>query len=89
MVHNDKEESTTFIDTENLIEKEISMPRDKRKMDNVIEAFLIIIFCALVAIIFLYRIIPDDIRYWVIVGFTIAYFILLVTKLVWDRLKSG
>ena len=65
------------------------MPPDKhKKIDNLIETSLVAIFLVLAAILFLYQVIPGYIRYWVIVGFTIAYFVLLLTKLAWDRVKS-
>jgi Ca2+/Na+ antiporter len=65
------------------------MPRDKKKVDNIFEISLFIVFLVLAALLFLYQVIPNDIRYWVIIGCTIVYFILLVIKIVWDRVKSG
>ena len=64
------------------------MPNKHKKIDNLIETSLVAIFLVLAAILFLYQVIPSHIRYWVIVGFTIAYFVLLLTKLAWDRVKS-
>ena len=64
------------------------MPNKHKKIDNLIETSLLAMFLVLTAILFLYQVIPGHIRYWVIVGFTIAYFVLLLTKLAWDRVKS-
>jgi hypothetical protein len=72
-----------------LVKEEINMPNKHKKIDNLIETSLVAIFLVLAAILFLYQVIPGYIRYWVIVGFTIAYFVLLLTKLGWDRVKSG
>ena len=65
------------------------MPRDKKKVNSILETSLIAAFLALVAVIFLYQVIPNDVRYWVIVGFTVAYFILLIIKLFWNRKISS
>jgi multisubunit Na+/H+ antiporter MnhE subunit len=65
------------------------MPGDKKKVNYVLETSLIGVFLALVAVIFLYQVIPNDVRYWVIVGFTVAYFILLIIKLFWNRKISS
>jgi hypothetical protein len=64
------------------------MPNKHKNIDNLIETSLVAIFLVLAAILFLYQVIPGSIRYWVIAGFTIAYFVLLLTKLAWDRVKS-
>jgi Ca2+/Na+ antiporter len=71
-----------------LVKEEINMPSKHKKIDSLIETSLVVIFLVLAAILFLYQVIPGHIRYWVIVGFTIAYFVLLLTKLAWDRVKS-
>jgi hypothetical protein len=72
-----------------LVKEEINMPNKHKKIDNLIETSLVAIFLVLAAILFLYQVIPSHIRYWVIVGLTMAYFVLLLTKLGWDRVKSG
>jgi hypothetical protein len=64
------------------------MPNKHKNIDNLIETSLVAIFLVLAAILFLYQVIPCNIRYWVTVGFIIAYFVLLLTKLAWDRVKS-
>ena len=81
-------DAITLSDIIILVKQEINMPNKHKKIDNLIETSLVAIFLVLAAILFLYQVIPGHIRYWVIVGFTIAYFVLLLTKLAWDRVKS-
>ena len=63
------------------------MSGNQKKINTILESSLIAAFLALAGIIFLYQVIPNDIRYWIIVGFTAAYFILLIIKLLWNREK--
>jgi Ca2+/Na+ antiporter len=81
-------ETTRLSNLKYSIKKGISVKGEHKKLDNIFELSLIIVFLILAIIVFLYQVIPGHIRYWVLVGFTIIYFILLLTKLLWDRMKS-
>ena len=81
-------ETTRLSNLKYSIKKGISVKGEHKKLDNIFELSLIIVFLILAIIVFLYQVIPGHIRYWVLVGIhnNLLYFV--INKLLWDRMKS-